>query len=326
ENYQVGNMIKFNRQSKNFSNQHLYKVLSIDEDRKVLNLGDRFGNRVELPLKRYQNREVFEVQRRELRLHEKMRFSRGQYINGKQVFPGQSFTINDIKDRQRITIKLNGKHSIVKSSDLLHSEYNYADTLEKYRSKKIDCCIYYPSTAKSNQLFRADIYEVASRTKTKLTVYTSDNFREQVQPLQPKMESFNQTTPEPINTFESINDTLFELASSAKYIVLNEGQRYVEESVNQVEEFDLPEARNGGLLDRIVYDSPDGVMIEKDPQNLSIYYDGRTIEFDQDFNVKKNEFSERGTRSLNQKTQAIKQQSLEQNRARQIQQNIDLSR
>ena len=42
QNYQVGNAIKFNRQSNRFSNQRFYKILSIDEHGKVLKLGDRF--------------------------------------------------------------------------------------------------------------------------------------------------------------------------------------------------------------------------------------------------------------------------------------------
>ena len=323
ENYQVGDMIKFNRQSKRFSSQHLYKVLSIDENRKVLNLGDRFGSRVELPLNRYQNREVFKVKKRELRLNEKLRFTRPQYVKNQQVSKGQVFSIVNLKDKQRITIKINGKKTTVKSSQLLYAEYDYAATVKECQGRNIDSCIYCPSTAKSIQSFKQDIYEIASRIKVQLTVYTSDNFREKVQPLQPQMEQFKQQNTTPVNTLKSIDDTLFELASSAKYIVLNEGNQNFD---NQIEYFDLHEARNGGLLDRIVFDSPDRVMIEKDAQNLSIYYDGRTIEFDHDFNVKKNELTEQQTRSLNQRTQSIKQKILERSRSQKIQQNIDLSR
>ena len=320
KNYQVGDMIAFNRQSKKFSNQRLYKVLDVDKDKKVLSLGDRFGNRVFLPLNRYQNREVYEVKKRELRVNEKLRFSRSQYIKNIQVSKGQPFSITEVKDKQRITIEINGKKTIVKSSELLYAEYNYSDTLKERQGRKIDSCIYFPSAAKLDELSKQNIYDVAALTKERLTVYTSDNYRTQDRPLQPEMESFKQTSLEPNSTFKSIDDTLFELASSAKYIVLNEGQR--RESI----EIDLDKARNGGLLDRIVYDSPDGVTIEKDPQNLSIYYDGRTVEFDQDYNVKRQELTEREVDRLNQKTKAIKQQSLERNRDRQIQQNIDLSR
>lgn len=313
DSYQVGHVVKFNRQSKKFSNQRFYKILSIDETNKILSLGDRLGNKVKLPLHRYQNREVFEVSARELRINEKMRFSRGQYLNSKQVSVGQTFTITKIKDKHSITIKTKGKQSIVKTSDLFFAEYNYADTLKQYQGKKIDSCIYFPSTAKSSESFQQDIYEVARHTKMELTVYTSDNILQQTttiaQQSQLSMESKEQSEVQTINksqASQAIDDTLFELASSAKYVALNEGN-------------------SNDSADQKVYNSPDGVMIEKDPQNLSIYYDGKSIEFDQDFNVIKNDFTDKETHQLNQKTQAIKQQSLERNRNRQIQRDIDIS-
>jgi conjugative relaxase-like TrwC/TraI family protein len=281
QNYQVGDAIKFNRSSVKFSNQRFYKVLAVDEQNQVLKLGDRLGNRIDLPITRYQNREVFKVVRRELRIGEKMRFNRGQYINGKQVSAGQSFIITNIKDKQRITIKTQGQQSIVKADNLFLSEYNYVDTLDKYQGKTINNCIYHPSTNKSKQLFQQDIYTVAMKTKEKLTVYTSDNKWQQTttieaQQLQPNMELFEQSSA------QSIDDTLFELASSAKYVVLNR---------------DLNVSNSG---DCQVYHSRDGVMIEKDLHNLSIYYDGKSIQFDQDFNVVKNDFIEQEIYQLNQ--------------------------
>jgi conjugative relaxase-like TrwC/TraI family protein len=312
QNYQVGDAIKFNRSSVKFSNQRFYKVLAVDEKNQVLKLGDRYSNRIDLPPARYQNREVFKVERRELRIGEKMRFNRGQYINGKQVSAGQSFIITNIKDKQRITIKTQGQQSIVKADNLFLSEYNYVDTLNKYQGKAINNCIYHPSTNKSKQLFQQDIYTVAMKTKGKLTVYASDNKWQQTttmeaQQLQPNMELFEQSSAQPIDTFQPIDDILFELASSAKYVVLNEGLNV------------------SNSLARQVYDSPDGVMIEFDPHSLSIYYDGKSIQFDQDFNVVKNDFIEQEIYQLNQKTQQIKQQSLEQNRKEQIQHDLGLS-
>ena len=282
QNYQVGNAIKFNRQSARFSNQRFYKVLSIDEKNQVLHLGDRFNNQVELPLNRYQNREVFKVQRRELRINEKMRFNRSHYVNGKQVTASQSFVITNIQDQQRITIKTKGKQSIVKASNLFFAEYNYAATLKEHQNQKIEHCIYHPSKAKSKQLFQQDIYEVASRTKVQLTVYTSDNFLRSQYAIKAnsspqKMKFNNQPQPQSVEKSDKssiresetldIDNTLFELVSSAKYIVLNR-------------DLDSPAPENIQ-----VYNSPDGVMIEKDSQNLSIYYDGRLLKFDQDFNV-----------------------------------------
>lgn len=310
DSYQVGNVVKFNRQSKKFSNQRFYKILSIDETNKILALGDRFGNRVDLPIHRYMNRQIFQVDRREIRVNEKLRFERGQYINGKQILCGQSFTITNIKDKQSITIKTNGKKSIVKTSDLFFANYNYADTLKQYQGKKIESCIYFPSTAKSLESFKQDIYEVAHHTKTELTIYTSDNILHQnlnnkAQQLQPSMNTQEPSKTKLLDTSQAIDNTLFDLVSSAKYVALNEG--------------------NNDSADQKVYHSPDGVMIEKDPQNLSIYYDGKSIEFDQDFNVVKNNFTDQEIYQLNQKTKEIKQKSLEQSRNRQLERDIGLS-
>ncbi len=267
QNYQVGDAIKFNRSNALFSNQHLYKVIKIDEKNRVLHLSDRFNNLRELPINRYQNREVFKVERRELRIGEKMRFNRSQYINGKQVSAGQSFVITDIKDKQKITIKTKGQKNIVKADNLFLSEYNYVNTLNKYQGKKIDSCIYYPSTDKSKQSFQQDIYSVASKTEEKLTVYTSDhllsqNIKVKTNPYldmesnqQPNGISKVQVSPniqsENIQPSVSLNDNiLFNIASSANHLVIDLGV-------------------SSNTDEQRVYHSPDGVMIETDPQNLS---------------------------------------------------------
>lgn len=67
------------------------------------------------------------------------------------------------------------------------------------------------------------------------------------------------------------------------------------------------------------------MTIKNNSDSLLILYDDRTIQFDQDFNVVKNELSDREIRYCNQQTQQIQQHSLEQNRSQQIQQDIDLS-
>jgi hypothetical protein len=104
-----------------------------------------------------------------------------------------------------------------------------------------------------------------------------------------------------IDTSQAISDVLFDLASSAKYIALNETGKSLDSS------------------------SQFKVVIEKDSQNLSIYADGKSITFDQDFNLVRNEFSDREIRQLNQKTQVTKQQSLERSHSQQIQRDTGLS-
>lgn len=331
ENYQPGNAIKFLRSSKRFSHQHFYKILSIDERNKIMSLGDRFGNLVSLPIHRYRNREAFEIERRELRVNEKLRLDRGQYINGKQVLAGQSLIITDIKDKQRITIKINNKLSVVKTDDLFFARYDYVDTFEKYQGKRNDRCIYFPSAASSSESLKQNIYKVAHQTKAELIVYASDSFLQQkmTQNIHSEKHLYsdlaNQTAPNSqtskptvklaeqpenkqfLNSSPTIDNYLYELASSSKYIAINEG---------------INSSKN---VEQKVYQTSDGIKIEKDSQILSIYRDGKSIKFDRDFNLVSNEFSKSEIERLTQKTKRIRQQTQEQNRSKQIQRNTDLS-
>jgi conjugative relaxase-like TrwC/TraI family protein len=301
--YQVGDAIKFNRKSSRFSDRHFYKVLSIDANNRILHLGDRFGNRAELPIDRYQNREVFQVQKRELRINEKMRFSRGQYIKGKQLSAGQSFIITKIKDKQQITIKIKDKQIIVNSDNLFFTEYNYADTVNRERDRRngqIEHCLYYPHQGKSPQIFQQDLDTVASQTNAKLTVYTSDNFSLSKTPTQQQQMKFSKHSSE-IN--RSLDDTLFNLASSVNYLVNNalthERQNY--------------------------YYASNNITIENDSENLSVFYDGKLIQFDRDFNVVTNELDRQEIGELTRQIDLIKEQSREQNQTKQIERDLGLS-
>jgi conjugative relaxase-like TrwC/TraI family protein len=307
--YQVGDAIKFNRKSSRFSDRHFYKVLSIDANNRILHLGDRFGHRAELPLDRYQNREVFQVQKRELRLNEKMRFSRGQYIQGKQFSAGQSFIITKIKDKQQITIKVKDKQLIVNSDNLFFTEYNYADTVKKEQGKNIEHCLYYSSPGKSAKVFQQDIYTVADRINAQLTVYTSDNLLKPNISLntQQQLQSNMDFLERPSEVNRAIDDTLFDLASSANYLI-NHALK-----------------NESNLEKQEVYYSPDGITIEKNPQNLSIFYDGKLLQVDRDFNVVKNELDRHEIKELVQKIALIKEQSKELDRTKQIEQNRGLS-
>jgi conjugative relaxase-like TrwC/TraI family protein len=301
--YQVGDAIKFNRKSSRFSDRHFYKILSIDANNRILYLGDRFGHRAELPIDRYQNREVFQVQKRELRLNEKMRFSRGQYIKGKQLSAGQSFIITKIKDKQQITIKIKDKQLIVNSDNLFFTEYNYADTVNRERDRRngqIEHCLYYPHQGKSPQIFQQDLDTVASQTNAKLTVYTSDNFSLSKTPTQQQQMKFSKHSSE-IN--RSLDDTLFNLASSVNYLVNNalthERQNY--------------------------YYASNNITIENDSENLSVFYDGKLIQFDRDFNVITNELDRQEIVGLARHIELIKEQTREQNHTKQIERDLGLS-
>ena len=329
--YEVGNVVKFNRESKKFSNQRFYKVLSVDHKNQELTLGDRFGNRIILPMDRYQNRQVFKVEKLELRTNEKMRFERGQYINGRQVAAKQSFIITEIKDKQAISIKIKGKENIIKASDLFFTEYDYADTVKLCQNKQIDHCIYCPTEAKSSETFQQDINELASRTKAQLSVYTSDNCLNhdsiiKTQQLQPNMALQQAPKESSTKALQALDDILFELASSANYLVTSE--KLWDDPRNNFHDFsnnDTQELYGLNSEDSNRYYAPDGITIERDTQNISVSYDGKSIEFDQDFNVIKNDLSAKDINYLNQKLEKTKQVNIEHNRSRQIHRDHGLS-
>lgn len=329
--YQVGNVVKFKRESKNFSNQRVYKVLSINPQNQELTLGDRFGNRIKLPLDRYQNRQVFEIKKLELRANERMRFERGLYINGRQVPAKQSFIITEIKDKQEITIKIKGKENVIKAGDLFFTEYDYVDTAKLWQNKQIDYCIYYPTTEKSPENFQQDINELASRTKAQLLVYTSDNCLNHNSIIRTQQSQLNMTLQQPpqessVKILQVSDDTLFELASSANYLVTS--SNFLDETRNNIQEVtnnDIQELNDLNSKNSDKYYSPDGIIVERDSQNLSIFYDGKSIEFDQDFRIIQHDLSPKEIHDLNQKLEKIKQINIENNRSRQIQRDHGLS-
>lgn len=103
-----------------------------------------------------------------------------------------------------------------------------------------------------------------------------------------------------VDTSKTIEDIKFDLVSSAKYITFKQG--------------------------RDVFNSSDGVTIEKDSQqNLSISYEDKSIKFDRDYNVIRNEFSDRQLRQLNPKVQDHKQQLQQQSPNQQIERDSGLS-
>ena len=106
---------------------------------------------------------------------------------------------------------------------------------------------------------------------------------------------------------EAVENIFFNLASSAKYVVLEQGL-----------EKTIPEGTK-------TYSFPSGITIEKDSEGLSIAYEDKSIEFDKDFNIIQNSFSDREVFQLNQQTQNIKRQSIEQRREIEIQRDNDVS-
>lgn len=110
-----------------------------------------------------------------------------------------------------------------------------------------------------------------------------------------------------LNVSRAIDDILFELANSAKYVALNYGL-------------------NNSNAEERVHNFPSGVTIEKKVDSLLVNYNNKTISFDRDFKVVHNSFSEKEIEQLYQHLQTIKQLVQERDRDRQIQHENDLSR
>ena len=351
ENYQIGNAVKFHRASKRFSNQYFYKVISLDKQTNTLLLGSRFGDRVNLPLHRYKNREVFEVEKRELRTNEKIKFTKGQLINGRQIPPERIFTIKRIKDKHNIIIESFGKLNTVKIDKLLLSEYGYADTIDGYKGNKVDSCIYYPSKNASEKLIKTEAQKAASLTVRELSMYISVPTQQQQQIINDFAPDYNlpqesdgslksidkqhitdwdlssnkdkslkihltksnvetnQFTME--NKKQAIQDlNLSELASSSQHIVLNKGIKDI------------------NIVDKKIFVSSDELRIEKEPESLLINYEEKSIEFDRDFNLVSNNFSEQEIRQIARQIKEIKQEireEIKQNRQNRIQRGLDLT-
>ena len=104
----------------------------------------------------------------------------------------------------------------------------------------------------------------------------------------------------------SIEDTLFNLASSAKYVVLNRGSEKTSSEGK-------------------VYSFPSGINIEKDSEGLSISYENKSIEFDRDYNVVQNNFLDKEVLQLNEQVSSIKQQLIQQNREIELERDNGLS-
>lgn len=114
-----------------------------------------------------------------------------------------------------------------------------------------------------------------------------------------------QLSTQSVDESKVFENVLFEVASSAKYIALNKG------------------IQPTGGKKQIVFDLNNGVRIENNSQSLSIIYDDRTLQFDSDFNVVKNELKNLEVRQIEQLTKEVKQQTLKQNSTRQIQPEIE---
>ena len=166
--YQPGDVIRFCRSTRKFPEPY-YRVTQVEAHQ--LTLTDRFGNTVDLPLERYQQREVFACQELELRVGDRLRFTRNhrewQQING------QLFTIDGFNADGTISINTRGKTVTVSVDQLLHTDYAYCRTVYAAQGWTAQEAIWAPG----EQPGREQTYVALSRAKSELQIVTLDRLR-----------------------------------------------------------------------------------------------------------------------------------------------------
>jgi hypothetical protein len=171
--YQRGDAIKFQTDNAQFSRDLYYRVSAVNPETNTVTLIDTVGSDYTLPLNKYKQREVYQVQRLEIRPGERMRFTKNIRNQDYKQLNGQWFTVESLTDDGQITLKNNGKNQNVPVSQLLHSDYRYVDTVHSSQGQTADYCIYSASPAKSLTIGRESFYVAASRARREFVVYTA---------------------------------------------------------------------------------------------------------------------------------------------------------
>jgi conjugative relaxase-like TrwC/TraI family protein len=122
--YSVGDVIRLQRPTKQFPDLY-YRVLGLKDE--TLLLKDREGNRHEMPLHQYKDREVFDCQPLELRVGDRLRFTRNH--RERNQTNGQPYTIEALNPDHTIEIRTKGQRYTVTPDQLLHSDYAYCRTV-----------------------------------------------------------------------------------------------------------------------------------------------------------------------------------------------------
>ncbi len=275
--YQVGDVIKFRRNSTKFTKELYYRVDEVDSRAGVLKLRDRYGTIQSLELNRYKDREVFQSQTRELRSGEQMKFTRNQYQDKQKQINGQRFTVLRFEDNGQIIIQTKGKTQTLTPDLLLYSDYRYADTVHSSQGKTANYCIYAAGSGNSLTVGKESFYVAASRARQEFTVYTANSkalgvsiqqsrTKENALPLitQPKL------TPQSSSLSRSSE---FKLLVAAKYLIEYQGKFNPQNPQEKI------------------YQSLDGTEIRRDKSYLTITQQGKELKFNRDNSVISNSFS-----------------------------------
>ncbi|NJN23206.1 MAG: AAA family ATPase [Acaryochloridaceae cyanobacterium RL_2_7] len=164
-NYEVGDVIRFRQSTPKFPDLY-YRVSQVEGDK--LQLKDHQGQRVELPIHQYREREVFRCQELELRRGDRLRFTRNQR-DWNQI-NGQMFTVEGFNPDGTVQINSRGKSYAVPLDQMVHSDYAYCRTVYGAQGWTATEAIW----ASGQQPGKEQTYVALSRAKERLEIITSD--------------------------------------------------------------------------------------------------------------------------------------------------------
>ncbi len=164
-NYRPGDLIRFDRPLRQFPDLY-YRVATVTDS--TLTLKDRAGQTHSLPLHRYPDRAVFECQPLELRVGDRLRFTRNHRAWNQTN--GQPYTIEALNPDQTIEIRTKGQRYTVTPDQLLYSDYAYCRTVYSAQGWTSAAALWAPSLHPGQE----QIYVALTRAKESLHIFTLD--------------------------------------------------------------------------------------------------------------------------------------------------------
>ena len=164
-NYQLGDVVRFRYSTKRFPEPY-YRVVEVKGDQ--LQLQDRFGEIKDCPLDKYKDREVFSTQELELRVGDRLRFTRNHRDWGQ--INGQLLTIDAFNPDGTISINTRGKMETLTPDQLAHVDYAYCRTVHAAQGWTAQEAIWAPG----NNPGKEQTYVALSRAKNELEIVTID--------------------------------------------------------------------------------------------------------------------------------------------------------
>ncbi|PZD70399.1 Multifunctional conjugation protein TraI [Acaryochloris thomasi RCC1774] len=163
--YEVGDVVRFRRSTKQFPEPY-YRVVDVQPNR--LKLQDRFGEVKDCPIDKYKDREVFSAQEIELRVGDRLRFTRNHREWGQ--INGQLFTIDSFNPDGTISINTKGKIERLTPDQLVHVDYAYCRTVYAAQGWTAQEAIWAPGKSPGKE----QTYVALSRAKSELEIVTTD--------------------------------------------------------------------------------------------------------------------------------------------------------